>query len=538
MWVGETKMNMAQMKIDPGKARNAEGGKVVVAASLGTMFEWYDFFVYGSLAAVFSAHFFPAGNETGAFLASLATFGVGFAVRPFGAVLFGQIGDRFGRKSTLLATIIMMGLATTLIGMVPTYAAIGLAAPIILVLLRLVQGLAISGEYGGASAYVSEYFGNRNRGLATSWIQSGPSIGFLLSLAAIIFCSSILSSADFTAWGWRLPFLFSIILLLLSAYIRTRLSESPVFARAKTSGDLSSSPVAESLLRWENLKLIIVATVVAAAQAVVWNVAHFYVLFFLTQEVKVALSTAYMLIGLSVLISIPLYPLFGAISDKVGRRPVLITGLLLSVFTLMPTYQGLMKSLNPALAAATEKNPVVLIASGCNLRLFSAPVSDCDKAKDFLYKAGVSYLSETSPSTAGMTLKVGDKTMSGFNLDAFRAALKEAGYPASADPKDANYLQAFCLLLMLAVFAAMACAPIATFLAEMFPARLRYTSISIPYSMGSGVIGGFFPFVGTAIIVTTGSVFGSLWYPIIIAAIGAVVLLFIVGETNKKDIHT
>jgi MFS family permease len=510
--------------------------KVVVAASLGTIFEWYDFFVYGSLAAVFSVLFFPPGNETGAFLASLATFGVGFAVRPLGALIFGHVGDRLGRKSTLLATIIMMGVATTLMGLVPTYATIGIAASIILIILRLVQGLAISGEYGGASAYVSEFFGNRNRGLATSWIQSGPSLGFLVSLIAIILCTTFIPNEPFRAWGWRIPFILSIGLLAVSAYIRTKLSESPVFHHAKQSRDLSERPIADSLLRWQNLKLVIVATLVAAAQSVAWNVAHFYVLFFLIQQVKVELGTAYILVGLSVLLSIPLYPVFGALSDRIGRRPVMITGLLLSIFALFPIYQGLMRALNPAQATAMVSKPVTLTASGCNVRLFSAPISDCDKAKDFLYKAGIDYAH--NPADQGqMTLAIGDKTVSGFDLVALKSALINAGYPEKANPAESSYVKAFGLLLLLATAAAMACAPIATFLAELFPARLRYTSISLPYSTGSGAIGGFFPFVGTAIVVLTGNIFGSLWYPVVIAGIGVAALFLFVGETNNKDIH-
>jgi len=527
---------------------------VIFASSLGTVFEWYDFYIYGTLAVFFGDLFFPKGNGSAAFLSSLALFGVGFSVRPFGALIFGRLGDLVGRKHTFLVTIIVMGLSTALVGLLPTYRQIGFWAPAILVFLRLAQGLALGGEYGGAATYVAEHAPAGQRGRYTSWIQTTATLGLFLSLIVIGGLRLVMAPAQFAAWGWRLPFLASFLLLAVSVYIRLKLEESPVFLEMKAQGRASKSPLRDSFCRWENARLVLCALFGATAgQGVVWYAGQFYALYFLTATLKVDYLHAYELIAVSLVIGAVLLLGFGRLSDRIGRKPVILAGLLLTVLTYRPIFHGLTAAANPALAAAMEQSPVVLHTpefrspavlaakamkdAARKIILPSVVANDTDRARGFLNARGIPF--SLAPSRAGETLAltVGGRDVPGFNPAAYEAALAPAGYPKAADPESIHRFEAIALLSVLLAYVAMVYGPIAAFLVELFPARIRYTSMSLPYHIGNGWFGGFLPLIAASIAVFTGDIYAGLWFPIAIAAMSFVVGIVVLPETKDNDIR-
>ncbi len=527
---------------------------VVFASSLGTVFEWYDFYIYGTLAAFFGKLFFPPGNETAGFLSSLALFGVGFSVRPFGALVFGRIGDLIGRKYTFLVTIVVMGLATALVGVLPTYAAIGFWAPVILVVLRLAQGLALGGEYGGAATYVAEHAPEGKRGLFTSWIQLTATLGFFLSLAVIYLTRHAMTAESFGAWGWRVPFLVSVLLLAISIYIRLKLEESPVFAEMKAQGKTSKAPLTESFARWGNAKLVLMALFGATAgQGVVWYTGQFYALYFLTTTLRLDYENTYLLIGAALLLGAPLLIFFGWLSDHIGRKFIMLTGCLLAVLTYQPIFHGLTLAANPALAEAMARTPVQLhtgefqgtidvtvdAASDAARKIIGMKHvhSETDLARNFLNNHGIPF--ELVPATSGapLTLTVGGSSVEGFQAKAYEAALAPAGYPKAADPARVDRLKVIGLLFVLMSYVAMVYGPIAAFLVELFPTNIRYTSMSLPYHIGNGWFGGFLPLIAASIVVYTGNIYAGLWYPIGIAAMSVLVSLVWVPETKGKSLN-
>ncbi len=507
-----------------------EERKVILASSLGTVFEWYDFYLYGSLAVFFGKLFFPAGNDTTALLASLATFGAGFAVRPFGALVFGRIGDRVGRKYTFLLTIVVMGLATLLTGLVPTYAQIGAWAPALLVLLRLAQGLALGGEYGGAATYVAEHAPNWRRGHDTSWIQTTATLGIVLSLAVILACRMNMDPKAFAAWGWRIPFWFSVLLLAVSVYIRLRLHESPVFQELKTQGLTSRAPLAESFGRSANLKLVLLALFGAVAgEGVVWYTGQYYALYFLSSVLKVDYVTVYSWLIIALLVGTPFFIVFGALSDRIGRKWLMMAGFLLAVLTYVPIFKGFTHFANPALEAAVAAKPVVVYGDDCG--------KDCDAARDFLAKSGVPHTHAPARAGAPLVLSVGGAEVKGFDAQAYANALRDAGYPEKAVPARINHAAVVALLVVLMVYVTLVYAPIAAFLVELFPTRIRYSSMSLPYHIGNGWFGGFVPLIATSLVVATGNIYSGLYYPMAIAALALVVGSFLVPETFRRDIR-
>lgn len=528
---------MASIALRTAAVRPGEQRRVILAASLGTVFEWYDFYLYGSLAIFFGALFFPPGNETAAFLASLATFGAGFAVRPFGALVFGRLGDLVGRKYTFLLTIIVMGVSTAAVGLLPTYDQIGLWAPALLMLLRLAQGLALGGEYGGAATYVAEHAPIGRRGFHTSWIQTTATLGFFLSLAVIYVCRQVIGDEEFRIWGWRIPFLASVALLAVSTYIRLQLRETPLFTELQMQGRTSLNPLTESFARWKNLKGVLIALLGATAgQGVVWYTGQFYALFFLQNTLKVDYEAAYPLIATTLLMSTPLFLFFGWLSDKIGRKPIMIAGCLLCATTCIPIFQSLTQAANPALARALAVSPVTLSGGGtCTTFYLADPVTDCDRARDYLSRAGVGYrvLPGDSPT---LTTHVGLSSFEGFDEEELEHALAEAGYPAVADPKQINRPAVLALLGLLMLYVAMVYGPIAAFLVELFPTRIRYTALSLPYHLGNGWFGGFLPFIAFALVVQTGDLYFGLWYPIGVAIFTIIVSLTCIRETKDRDL--
>jgi len=513
--------------------------RVIFASSLGTVFEWYDFYLYGTLAVFFSALFFPPGNDTAAFLASLATFGAGFAVRPLGALVFGRIGDRVGRKYTFLITIVVMGLATALVGVLPTYSQIGIWAPILLVTLRLAQGLALGGEYGGAATYVAEHAPHGRRGYYTSWIQTTATLGFFLSLAVILACRLGFGEEAFRDWGWRVPFLLSVVLLGVSVYIRLKLEESPVFTAMKAEGRLSRAPLTESFGQWNNGRIVLLALLGATAgQGVVWYTGQFYALFFLQNTLKLDFQTSYMLIAGALLIGTPFFVIFGRLSDRIGRKRIMVAGCLLAALTFIPIFKGLTLSVNPALAEFEGRAEITVAGSDCRFRMFSKPASACDQARDFLTKAGVSYQRLPPEPGHDVVTTIAGQRLDGFVEAAYRAALTDSGYPTAADPGRINFPVTLLLLTLLMIYVTMVYGPIAAFLVELFPTQIRYSSMSLPYHIGNGWFGGFLPFLAAALVVLTGNIYYGLWYPIAIAAMSGVVGLIGLKETKDVDIRS
>jgi Sugar (and other) transporter len=534
----------------------AEERRVIFASSLGTVFEWYDFYLYGSLAGSISKEFFSGVNPTAGFIFALLAFAAGFAVRPFGALVFGRLGDIVGRKYTFLVTIVLMGASTALVGIMPGYAAIGIWAPIVLIGLRLLQGLALGGEYGGAATYVAEHAPMGKRGAYTSWIQTTATLGLFLSLLVILGCRLALDPAAFDAWGWRIPVLLSIILLGISVWIRLKLNESPLFAQMKAEGKTSKAPLTESFAHWGNLKIVLLALFgLTAGQAVVWYTGQFYALFFLTQTLKVDPQTANLLIAGSLLLGTPFFIVFGTLSDRIGRKPIILAGCLLAVLTLFPLFKALTHYANPALEAAQAKAPVVVTADPAECSFQFNPVgtsqftSSCDIAKSALVRLGIPYSNESAAAGTTAQVKVGDTVIGGYSGKAADAkekgaaftksltdSLKTAGYPAKADPNQINHLMVVVVLLVLVIYVTMVYGPIAAMLVEMFPTRIRYTSMSLPYHIGNGWFGGFLPTTAFAIVAATGNIYDGLWYPVVIAAMTFVIGLLFVRETKDKPI--
>jgi MFS family permease len=511
---------------------------VIFASSLGTIFEWYDFYLYAVLAPFFAALFFPAGNDTAALLSAFATYAAGFLIRPFGAVIFGRIGDLVGRKYTFLVTIMVMGSATFLVGVLPTFTSIGWLSPILLVTLRLCQGLALGGEYGGAATYVAEHARPNERGYATSWIQTTATLGLLLALVLIALCRGNMAAKDFAEWGWRIPFLISIILLVFSVYIRLKLNETPIFQKMVAEGKGSKAPLTESFFRYPNNKYVLLALLGATAgQGVVWYTGQFYALFFLVITLKVDYITAYELIGLSLIIGTPFFIVFGWLSDRIGRLKIILAGCAIAAITYFPLFQGLTHYTNPDLEAFAEKNPITVSAdqATCNLHIFVGPwskFSDCDRAQDFLTKSGLSFKIVSTPGVAAVDLDLGGTKVAGWNAANWQKALDAKAYPKTADPKKINWLMTELILVIMVIYVTMVYGPIAAFLVEMFPTNIRYTSMSLPYHIGNGWFGGMLPLLATAVVAATGNIYNGLWYPI-----GVAVMTLVIGLVFLKDTH-
>jgi MFS family permease len=538
-------------------AMTPEERRVVFASSLGTVFEWYDFYLYGSLAAVIAKHFFSGVNPTAGFIFALMAFAAGFAVRPFGALVFGRLGDLVGRKYTFLVTILLMGSSTFIVGVLPTYASIGFAAPVILIALRLIQGLALGGEYGGAATYVAEHAPRNKRGAWTAWIQTTATLGLFLSLLVILGCRAWLSAEAFDSWGWRVPFLVSIILLAVSVWIRLKLNESPLFLQMKAEGTHSKAPLTESFAEWGNAKIVLLALFgLTAGQAVVWYCGQFYALFFLTQTLKVDPQAANLMIAASLLIGTPFFIVFGSLSDRIGRKPIIMAGCALAVITYFPIFKAITHYANPALEAAQAASPAVVVADPSECSFQFNPVgtakftSSCDIAKAALVSRGVPYANESAPPGTVAQIKLGSAVIPSYSGTAPDAAQKAPAfakavadtlaadkYPAKADPAQINYVMVTFLLFILVIYVTLVYGPIAAMLVELFPTRIRYTSMSLPYHIGNGWFGGFLPTTAFAIVAATGNIYDGLWYPIVIAAMTLVIGVLFVPETKDVDIH-
>ena len=534
--------------------------RVIAGASAGTVFEWYDFYLYGSLATFITEHFFSGVNATTGYIFALLAFAAGFAVRPFGALVFGRLGDLWGRKNTFLVTMILMGLSTFVVGLLPGYDQIGVAAPVLLIVMRLVQGLALGGEYGGAATYVAEHAPEGKRGLYTSWIQTTATFGLFLSLIVIIVVRTQVGEPAFKAWAWRVPFLVSLVLLGVSLWIRLRLNESPVFQKMVDEGTTSKNPLTESFARWPNLKLVLLALAgLTAGQAVVWYTGQFYALFFLEKMLKVDGVLTNELVAVALLLGTPFFVVFGWLSDKIGRKPIILAGCLLAVLTYFPIFKALTVAANPQLAAATASSPVTVVADPADCAFQFDPVgkqvfaSSCDLAKSALANAGVSYLNQAAPAGVVAVVKIGQGELASFHGAALAAAelktrkaawtktlgehLKAAGYPAKSDPAAMNKPLVVGLLWLLVLYVTMVYGPVAAALVEMFPARIRYTSMSLPYHIGNGWFGGFLPTTAFAMVAATGNIYYGLWYPVTVAAVTFVVGLLFVKEMRGARIE-
>jgi MFS family permease len=601
-----------------GQGMSKDERFVIFASSTGTVFEWYDFYLYATLAPFFAALFFPSGNDTAALLSAFATYAAGFLVRPFGALVFGRLGDMIGRKYTFLVTMMVMGIATFAVGLLPTFGTIGWLAPILLVGLRLLQGLALGGEYGGAATYVAEHAPSNRRGYSTSWIQTTATLGFFLSLLVIGLARYYMTAADFAEWGWRIPFLISAFLLVFSIWIRLKLNESPVFQKMKSEGKASKSPLTDSFLRSPNNKLVLLALLGATAgQGVVWYTGQFYALFFLTITQKVDYLTAYWLVGIALLLGTPFFVFFGSLSDRIGRLKIILAGCVIAALTYFPLFGMLAKAVNPDLAAfqSTAQITVASDPANCHFNIFVGPWStfgDCDKANDFLTKSGLSFTTAKGAVGSPATLTIGTNTIAGFNPFTWSQALVDAGYPllksasstitltkeqsdqvaalqaekktadvlkilsdariaadpaakkiaaianvdgvvvaadgtgatasvteiapGNADKAKINWPMAIGILFIMMIYVTMVYGPIAAFLVELFPTRIRYTSMSLPYHIGNGWFGGMLPLLATAIVASYGNIYAGLWYPIIVALITAVVGFIFLKETKDVNI--
>jgi len=555
---------MTQAATAPADSRTrpmtSQERRVVFASTAGSIFEWYDFYLYGSLASIIAKNFFSNVNPTASYIFALLAFAAGFAVRPFGAVVFGRLGDMVGRKYTFLITILIMGLSTFLVGLLPNFHAVGFVAPVVLVLLRLAQGLAIGGEYGGAAIFVAEHSPQRRRGFFTSWIQTTAPLGLLLSLLVVLGFRTLIGEADFELYGWRFPFLASFVLLVASVWMRLQLSETPAFRQMKAQGRGSRAPVTEAFGKWSNAKIAIVALLGGTAgQAVVWYTGQFYALFFLTQTLKVDATTANLLCAGSLALGAPFFVLFGWLSDRVGRKPVILGGCLLAALLYLPIFHALTFAANPALARAQESAPVRVVAdaSGCSFQFDpvenAAFVSSCDMAKNVLASDAVNYTNEFAPKGALARIMVGDTAIDAFDgaglskeLYAQKRAgfekqvseaIAAAGYPLRADPAQVNKPAVLALLTALVILVAMAYGPIAAQLVELFPTRIRYTALSLPYHIGNGWFGGILPPLAFAMVAASGNIYFGLWYPIGVAALTFVVGALLIPETKDRNIY-
>nr|WP_295080926.1 MFS transporter [uncultured Roseateles sp.] len=544
---------------------SAEEKKVIFASSLGTVFEWYDFYLYGSLAPIIAKQFFGQLDPQAAFIASLLAFAAGFIVRPFGALVFGRLGDMIGRKYTFLVTILIMGLSTFIVGILPGSATIGAAAPVILIGLRMLQGLALGGEYGGAATYVAEHAPAGKRGAYTSWIQTTATLGLFLSLMVILGTRSVIGEAAFSDWGWRVPFIVSILLLGISVWIRLSMNESPAFQKMKSEGKTSKAPLSESFGQWKNLKIVLLALFgLVAGQGVVWYTGQFYALFFLTSVLKVDSATANLMIAASLLIGTPFFVVFGTLSDKIGRKPIIMAGLLLAIVTYFPLFKALTAAANPDLAKAQATAQITLTVDTSTCSFQGSPVakevdftSSCDIAKRALAQSSASYETLSGPAGSVAVIKFGDKVVTGLNatklndykfdeatvkgIAAFKKelaeGLKAAGYPAKADPAKINKPLVVAILSILVLYVTMVYGPIAAMLVEMFPTRIRYTSMSLPYHIGNGWFGGLLPSITFAMVAQNGNIYHGLWYPIGVAAMTLVIGLLFVRETKDVNIY-
>jgi MFS family permease len=542
-----------------GEPTPKELRKVVFASSLGTVFEWYDFYLYGALTPIMIKQFFSGVNPTAGLIFTLLAFAAGFAVRPFGALVFGRVGDLVGRKYTFLVTITIMGLSTFVVGLLPSYANVGIVAPILLIALRLLQGLALGGEYGGAATYVAEHAPQGRRGYWTAWIQTTATLGLFLSLVVILLVRNSMGEEAFTAWGWRIPFLVSILLLAFSLYIRLKLNESPVFQRMKAEGKGSSSPLKDSFGNWGNAKIVILALLgLTAGQAVVWYSGQFYALLFLTQTLKVDANSANLLVAAALLIATPFFLVFGSLSDKIGRKKIIMAGCFLAVVLYFPLFKLLTHYANPQLEAAQANSPAVVVAdpSTCSFQLNLAGnlkfLTSCDIAKAALAKSGVNYAHEDAAAGSVTQIKIGSTVIESYEgtglsaddskakADAFTTslgeALKTAGYPAKADPAQLNYFMTWLILFVLVILVTMVYGPIAAILVELFPTRIRYTSMSLPYHIGNGWFGGFLPAIVFAMQAAGGNIYFGLWYPIVIAGMTCVIGTLFIKETKDHKI--
>ena len=545
----------------------AQERKVILASSLGTIFEWYDFYLYGALAAIIAKQFFTALDPTSAFIFALLAFAAGFIVRPIGAVIFGGLGDMVGRKYTFLATIILMGVSTALVAVLPTYSTAGAFAPIALVLLRMLQGLALGGEYGGAAIYVAEHAPQNRRGAYTAWVQTTATVGLFLSLVVILATRSVLGEAQFAEWGWRIPFALSAVMLGVSLWIRMSMSESPAFRKMQEEGKTSKAPLAECFGQWKNLKIILLALFgLVAGQAVVWYTGQFYALFFLTGVLKVEPNTASILIAIALLIGTPFFVVFGTLSDRIGRKPIIMAGLLIACLAYFPLFKLLTSLANPDLAAAQARVQIVVKADPMTCSFQGSPIatetdftSSCDIAKRALAQLSASYTNVPLPSGSPTEVHVGTTLLkppngrlnaAGDNFESdnlvdisqFRKqdlpdALEAAGYPRKADPDKINHVGVVAVLVVLMLLVTMVYGPIAATLAEMVPTRIRYTSMSLPYHIGNGWFGGLMPTIAFAMVAQNGDMYHGLWYPIAVAALTFVVGMLFIRETKDVDIY-
>jgi predicted MFS family arabinose efflux permease len=543
-----------------------EEKKVIFASSLGTVFEWYDFYLYGSLAGVIAAQFFSGLDPTSAYIFALLAFAAGFLVRPFGAIVFGRLGDMIGRKYTFLVTILIMGASTFIVGLLPSYKAIGIAAPVILIALRMLQGLALGGEYGGAATYVAEHAPHGKRGAYTSWIQTTATLGLFLSLLVILGVRESMDPKAWADWGWRIPFLFSILLLAVSVWIRLSLNESPAFQKMKSEGKTSKAPLTESFGEWKNLKIVILALLgLTAGQAVVWYTGQFYALFFMTTIAKVDVTTANLLIAASLLIGTPFFIVFGSLSDRIGRKPIIMAGCLIAALTYFTVFPMLLKAANPGLVAAQQASKVTVTADPKQCSFQGSPIareidftSSCDVAKRALTQAYIPYENKIGPAGSSATITLGDKVINaptlslnaerhGFSAESTKAigefkkqltdTAKAAGLTQPADKSKMNTGMVLAILVFLVILVTMVYGPIAAMLVELFPTRIRYTSMSLPYHIGNGWFGGLLPTTAFAIVASTGNMYNGLWYPIVIATMTFIIGTLFIRETKDVDIY-
>lgn len=532
-------MEIRSAAAEPHRQRGIK--RVLASATLGTLFEWYDFYLYGTLATVFSKQFFAGVSETAAFIYALLAFGIGFASRPIGALVFGRFGDTLGRKHTFLITMTLMGASTIAVGFLPNYATIGAAAPVLLVCLRVLQGIGIGGEYGGAAIFVAEHVERRHRGSMTSWIQTVGGVGMLMALAVVYACREIFGPS-FDTWGWRVPFLLSGLLLALSLYIRLSVSESPLFQRMKAQGRTSKAPLRETFGQWQNLKAAIVAIfgLVAGITVVVYT-AQIYLLYFLTRSLKLDERIAMHYVLVIMALSMPLYWVAGALSDRIGRKPIILGGCFVAAVTVFPIFHAITHFANPALESAIISNPVSIIAdpSTCSFQL--DPIgrrklaSDCDQVKQLLTKGGVPYTNEPAETATPTKVRIGEQYFAAGDLKGLAAGLKSAGYRDSANPEAINRPVLWALIFLLFVLMATTYGPLAAALVDMFPARIRYTALSFPYQLGAGIIGGFFPTVSFAIVAETGNIYSGLWYPAAFSMMTAIVGAVFLPRTSVDD---